>query len=211
MKYFLTIALTFFFLNSRSQDPKYISMMKESISMLDTSQTPEDMQKTANTFERISGKAPGEWLPYYYMGLANVRIAFMSKKKMIDEYCDKAEAYINKADSLNPNNSEIYVVKAMVTSARISVNPASRGSKYGPMSNEILGKAKTLDPNNPRVFVQQGTSLYYTPKMFGGGKDKAEPVLKEAVAKFATFKPATEISPNWGEKFAKDMLAKCSN
>jgi hypothetical protein len=210
MKYFITLLFTLILSGAFAQDPKYISMMKESITMLDTSSMAEDLQKATNGFERIAAKETKDWLPLYYMALGNVRIAFMSKKKMVDEYCDKAEASINKADSMQPNNSEIYVIKAMIASARISVNPASRGGKYGPVSGQLIEKSKTLDPANPRAYLQQGTNLYYTPKMFGGGKDKALPVLKEAVAKFATFKPSSEIAPQWGEKFANQMLARCS-
>ena len=45
----------------------------------------------------------------------------------------------------------------------------------------------------------QGTSLYYTPEQFGGGKAAACPVLKVAKEKMAQFKPASAIHPSWGE------------
>ena len=49
---------------------------------------------------------------------------------------------------------------------------------------------------------------YYKPAMFGGGPDKAKPLYEQAKALFATFRPATALSPTWGEGTADAMLTK---
>ena len=128
---------------------------------------------------------------------------------MIDTYCDKAEGFLKKADSLSPNNSEIYTLKAQIASARISVSPMTRGQKYGTMAGEIREQAKKMDPTNPRPYFLEGTGFYYTPPMFGGGKDKAKPSFERALTLFDTFKPASSIAPHWGRKGTERFLKLC--
>jgi len=53
-------------------------------------------------------------------------------------------------------------------------------------------------------------NVYNTPKMFGGGKKNALPLFQNADEKFKAFKPASEISPNWGNKNNQELLSLCA-
>ena len=192
-----------------AQNPKYIATMEKNIAALDTTRDGEKLQALANNFERIAGAEKSEWLPCYYAAYCYVNSTYSTKGNTIDTYCDKAETFINKADSLSPNNSEIYTLKAQIASARISVNPMTRGQKYGTESAMLREKAKTLDPTNPRPFYLEGTAYFYTPPMFGGGKDKAKPSFEKAMGMYETFKPASTIAPNWGKKSTAWFLKQC--
>lgn len=194
---------------AQAQNPKYIAAMEKNIAALDTTRDPQALQSLANNFERIAGAEKNEWLPGYYAAYCYASMTYNSKGSAIDNLCDKADALINRADSLSPNNSEIYVVKAQIRSARISVNPMVRGQKYGTESAELREKAKQLDPANPRPYYLEGTANFYTPPMFGGGKDKAKPVFEKAQKMFETFKPASSIAPHWGLHETAYFLKKC--
>ena len=205
----IIIALAGIYTMAGAQNQKYIAAMEKNIAVLDTTRDAKVLQNEANTFERIGSAEKAEWLPQYYAAYCYVNMTYSTKGNDIDTYCDKAEAFLNKADSLNPNNSEIYTLKAQVASARISVNPMSRGQKYGTMAAEIREKAKKLDPTNPRPFYLEGTGFFYTPPMFGGGKDKAKPSFEKAKELFAAFKPASSIAPHWGLGSTEYFLKKC--
>ena len=192
-----------------AQNPKYISVMEQNISMLDTTRDAKLLQELGNKFERIANAERSEWLPHYYAAYCYINMTYSSKGNTIDTYCDKAEAFINKADSIQPNNSEIYTLKAQIASARISVNPMTRGQKYGTLSAEIRETAKKLDPTNPRTYYLDGTGYFYTPPMFGGGKDKAKSSFEKALALFETFKPASTIAPHWGKGATQYYLKEC--
>ncbi len=210
MKKLLSIAaLLSVSLFAAAQNPKYISAMEKNVSMLDTSRSAEQLQNLANNFERIASAEKSEWLPSYYAAYCYVNMTYTTKGDMIDTYCDKADLFIKKADSLSPNNSEIYTLKAQIASARISVNPMSRGQKYGTMAGELREKAKSLDKTNPRPYYLEGTAYFYTPPMFGGGKDKAKPSFEKALAMYETFKPACSIAPNWGKRSTMYFLKQC--
>ena len=128
---------------------------------------------------------------------------------MIDSYCDKADIYVKTADSLSPNNSEIYTLKAQIAAARLTVDPMSRYQKYGALAAGYREKAKVLDPNNPRPWFLEGMSKLYTPEAFGGGKDKAKSSYEKANTLFETFHPPSSIYPNWGKKANEHFLKEC--
>jgi len=215
MKNLFKIALFFFvslFANNIYADgPQYQQAMKNALSQMDSAVAPEQYMQLANTFERIAGVEAKEWLPNYYAAYCYALVAFTEHKdkKGIDDLMDKADALINKADALSPNNSEIITVKGLINSGRIMVDPMSRGKKYGTLANLDYMAAEKLDSLNPRPLFLEGQGLFYTPKMFGGGKDRAKPVLTAAVARYKIFKPMTDISPNWGQKMAEDLLKQC--
>lgn len=196
-------------LSVSAQNKKYIATMEKNIAELDTTRDGAKLQNLANNFERIAGAEKTEWLPSYYAAYCYVNMTYTTKGDAVDTYCDKAETFLKKADSLSPNNSEIYTIKAQIASARISVNPMTRGQKYGTESAELREKAKDLDKTNPRPYYLEGTAYFYTPAMFGGGKDKAKPSFEKALKMYETFKPASSIAPNWGKRSTEYFLKKC--
>jgi hypothetical protein len=52
-------------------------------------------------------------------------------------------------------------------------------------------------------------NTYYTPESFGGGHDKALPLLEKSWELFGTFKPKDETYPDWGKDQAAGMVALC--
>ncbi len=211
LKIALVISVFFFAKNIYADGPQYQQAMKSALSQMDSAVAPEQYMQLANTFERISGVETREWLPDYYAAYCYALVAFTEHKdkKGIDDLMDKADALISKAGALSPNNSEIVTVKGLINSGRIMVDPMSRGKKYGTLANQDYKTAEKLDSFNPRPFFLEGQGLFYTPKMFGGGKERAKPVLASAVSRYKVFKPSSAISPNWGQKMAEDLLKQC--
>ncbi len=203
------LALLSMTLYATSQNKKYIAIMEKNVAALDTTRDGLQLQNLANNFERIASAEKAEWLPSYYAAYCYTNMTYSTKGDQIDTYCDKADKFLNVADSISPKNSEIYTLKAQVASARISVNPMSRGQKYGPISGDLREKAIAYDKTNPRPYYLEGTSLFYTPPMFGGGKDKAKPVFQKALEMYETFKPESSIAPNWGKNSCNYFIKEC--
>ncbi|HND89122.1 MAG TPA: hypothetical protein PK971_12385 [Saprospiraceae bacterium] len=179
---------------------KFLRAMEKALSGMDTLKTPEQWLSASNNFERIAQKEPKEWLPAYYVALSQTMIYNTSKESsQYEALAKKAEAYINKADSLQPDNSEVYVLRSMVSGLYIRLNPMANGMKYGPLAAMQLEKAKSLDPENPRVYMQEGITAYMTPAQWGGDKEKGKKLMEMAAAKFETFKPASPLHPRWGK------------
>lgn len=207
----LILLLGVTFSAATAQSDRYAASMKSNIAAIDTSfKNPLSLLSVANNFERIAGAEKNQWLPYYYAAYCQVMYAFMQTDPSgNDVIADKAEAWINKADSLAPANSEISSVKSLVATARMIVNPQQRYMQYGAQANELMEKAKKEDPNNPRPYYLQGQNLKNTPEQFGGGCATAKPLLETAMQKFNAFKPQSELHPNWGKYMTEQYITQC--
>ncbi|MEP7170404.1 MAG: hypothetical protein ABI855_13620 [Bacteroidota bacterium] len=194
------------------ENKKFIKAMETNLQLLDSAQTIEQFQNASNAFERIANAEKKEWLPDYYNAYANLMIGMkQTENAKKDEYLDKAEALINKADEISKDNSEINAMHAWIVSMKISVDPMNRGMKLGMQSGMLTETAMKLDPENPRPYLLKGMGAMYTPEQYGGGKDKALPILEKAVEKFSKFKPTSSIMPKWGEERAKKAVEECKN
>lgn len=194
-----------------AQSEKFTAAMKTNLAAMETSfKNPENLLSLSNNFERIATAEKTQWLPYYYAAFCQVNYGFMLKDKdKIDAFADKASLLIAKADSLAPNNSEISCIKSMIASCHMMVNPQQRWQEYGAESSSNMQDAMKQDPTNPRPYFLKGQGLKYTPESFGGGCKTAKPALEIAQAKYATFKPANEISPDWGKELVARLLQDC--
>ena len=194
-----------------AQSEKYTAAMKKNLEALDTSfRTPPSLLTVANNFERIAAAEKNQWLPYYYAAFCMVNYGFLEQdKSKVDAYADRATALIQRADSLSPNNSEISCMKSMIASCHMLVDPQTRWMEYGQASNSNMEAAIAQDPSNPRPYFLKGQGLKYTPEQFGGGCKTALPELQTALAKYAAFKKADELSPDWGKQQVENLVKEC--
>ena len=178
--------------------------LSEKIKVLDKSYTNTELQPLANAFERLALAAPTDWLANYYTAYVNIRIADQSSGGTIDSYCDQAEKYLKiAAQQKEADPSEINALYAYLYSAKVKVNPMFRGAKYGKMSREYSEKALKANADNPRPYLIRAIGIYFTPKAFGGGVEKARPMLAKALEKFEQFQPKTPNHPHWGKGMAE--------
>lgn len=209
---FLSIALLFAVSLSAQQTDKYTQTMITNLAKIDSAKTTTQKQELSNTFERIAKAEKDKWQPYYYAAMLQILRTYQMKGyevKNIDEVLNKADELLISADMISPGNSEILCMQSMAASARISVEPMTRGGSYGMQASEILKKAIAADSENPRAYLLMGQTLFYTPAFVGGGKDKAKPMIEKSLELFKTFKPASTLDPNWGESMAQGLWKKC--
>jgi hypothetical protein len=191
--------------------------MTNTIATFDSAKTADDMLASSAAFERIGDAEKTQWLPYYYAALSLINAGNLlyvanpsnvEELKKLDPLAERAEQLIDKADALSQNNSEIYAAKKMAASLRMMVDPMSRYMQYGAKAQEALETAKKLNPENPRIYLLQGEDKFYTPEQFGGSKTEAKKLFEEALKKYGSFKPASDIDPNWGKNMAEYFLSQ---
>ena len=204
---FAALALT---VTAMAQSEKYTGAMTAKIEELGANKTADDFLASSQAFERIADTEKNQWLPYYYAAYAYGIYAFVKNDAANnDQYADKIDTLLAKASALAPDNTEISVIKSISATVRMIVNPMERYMQYGPVIEKALSDAKTQDPNNPRPYFIQGQNLRYTPEQFGGGCATAKPIMEEALKKYGSFKPASTLHPNWGQKQLEEMIAGC--
>jgi tetratricopeptide (TPR) repeat protein len=184
--------------------------MKESLALLDSAKTTEEMQAVAGRFERIAMTETTRWEPLYYAAFTQINMSFGVKdgdKK--DAILDVAEKNIEKALGINGDKSELYALQGFLYQGRIQVNPM-RGMTYSQKAAEILEKAVEANPENPRALFLMAQNIYYTPKMFGGGGKNALPKFLDAKSKFEKEASKDGIMPKWGAQSNLRMIEACN-
>jgi hypothetical protein len=209
-KLFLLICLGFSVTLLKAQSPKYNSAMKDQIGKLDGAFQAGNFPELANNFERIGNAEKSQWLPYYYAAYCQVMTALLEQdKSRVDPIADKADSLITKAETIAGANSETNVIRSMIASAHMMVDPQQRWMQYGQASAGYIEKAKSQDSTNPRPVYLEGQAKFFTPEQFGGGKTVAAPVLEKALAMFDGFKPASDLHPVWGKSSTQYFLSQC--
>lgn len=206
---FLFVAIIGLQFSLYAQSDVYMKKMQQTLQLMDSAKTVQDLQEVSATFERIGDAEKTQWLPYYFAALCQTNIGWMDSKTDKDKLSDNTNAIIAKADAISPNNSEVFCLKSMVATQQMLVDPQSRYMKYGAASREALAKAKLADPSNPRPYYLEGANIFGTPEAFGGGKANAKPVFEKALALYKDFKPLSPLHPTWGKKQTENMLAQC--
>lgn len=208
-KILFSLSVVLLSLVANAQSDAYSNGMKSFMGKLQGQQTAESYQETANGFLRIANAETSQWLPKYYAAYCMImQTMFTKDKQAIDPILDAADNLLSEI-STSVKSDEVMCLQAWSKSARIGVDPMSRGMKYGMESAKFLGQAQALNPENPRVYFLQAQSAFYTPEQFGGGKKTALRLFQTALEKYEKFKPANELMPNWGKEVTVQMIQEC--
>jgi hypothetical protein len=195
---------------TQAQDFK--TVLEKTFTAFDTTWNPATQMEQSNKLSLIAKKWDNEWVAHYYAGYSKAVLCYQEKdpaKK--DAYLDEAEKEREDAVSiLKKENDETYVLAAMIANARLGADPMTRWQKYGPIFKEKLESAKELNPDNPRMYYLQGTSKFYTPKAYGGGKKAAQPYFEKAKGLFAKETGKDITMPHWGNSNNEYFLKQCA-
>ena len=185
--------------------------LKAGVDDLDSAKNLSDWVSASNHLGLIANKYTDDWAANYYACYSLTVLSYMEKDaKKKDGYLDNAEVYLKKAtEDYKTDYDEIYVLTAMFDNARIAVQPMARYKSFGDLFKQNIDKATSLQPNNPRIYYLKGNSLYYTPKMFGGGAKNALPDFEKAETLYKNETKGDVYKPYWGEVQNQQMLEKC--
>jgi len=191
----------------RAQEPTMEDNLKEAFTILDTAKTTPSLMTASAKFDLIANKYQDQWVAQYYGAYTKAIISYyetdIAKK---DLFVDEADMYLDRIVALGTENDHVYVLKALLANARMAVDGENRWKEYGPIFEENLKKAKELNENNPHINYLKAVSVFYTPKMFGGGSKKAKPYFEKAKEKYALMTNRTVMVPYWGEPQNTDYL-----
>lgn len=196
-------------LTAQAQD--YKAPLEKTFLAFDTTWNQDVKVEQSNKLSLIAKKWSGEWVTHYYAAYSKAQLSYMEKDAAKrDAYLDEADKEKEEAISiLKKENDETYVLGAMIANARMAVDPMQRWPKYGKLFSENLESAKGINPDNPRMYYLQGTSKYFTPKAYGGGKKSAQPYFEKAEPLFAKETGKDISMPHWGNDKNNYFLTQC--
>ncbi|MBK8922428.1 MAG: hypothetical protein IPM81_13140 [Saprospirales bacterium] len=197
----LLFALALDYLTLSAQSNPYQSAMEKAMVQIDSARGPADFQAAANTFARIAAAEPGQWLPPYYAAFCHLIGAFQlfqedAPKALLT--IDLAQASLDKAKALMPQESEINVMQAYVLIGRLMENPMAKGAEITPKVFAELEQAAAMNPANPRAPFLRGTYVLNMPEFYGGGAANALPYFEKAAGLFEK-ESDRGLLPHWGK------------
>jgi hypothetical protein len=194
-----------------ADDTRYVEAMQKNIQSVYKAKSVTDLQGSVNSLERIAAAEKVKWEPYYYVSFAYILMSnFEQDAAKKDLYLDQANASIEKAASINDNESEIVALVGFIHMMRVAVDPASRGAQYSGMAMQAFGKATSLNPENPRALALMAQMQYGTAKFFGSPATEACATLNAALQKFDSYKSDNPLAPQWGREMALGLKKECN-
>lgn len=203
------IIISMFFATLVAAQSKYEGGMTKGLEQFQAAKSADDMSAASAFFERIGDAEKDKWLPYYYAAYTNYLTGWMNPKADKDKVSEKSKDLISKAEAIESNNAELFLLRQMVAIQQMTVDAMSRYQTYGAEAKNNIEKATKADPNNPRIYYLNGQTLMQTPEAFGGGKAVAKKLFEKSLELYKTFKPASPFHPNWGKEEAEKLLAAC--
>ena len=209
MKRIITISVLLVALSAAGYASNYEEAMSSNIEKMYQSNSPEELAKIAGQFSWIANAEKDKWLPCYYAAFSYLRATYFGNMNAeeIQKYLDLAQAEIDKVLKITSKESEVYALQAHVYQLRIT--DMTKGMKYAPLAMESLAIAERLNAKNPRVYYLKGANLYHTPEAYGGGAEKAKPLLEKAAEMFKNFQPENALMPTWGAEHNSELLSEC--
>ncbi len=178
----------------------------------------------AQQYEQGMGKAFATWktgnateASALFERIASVDIALVNtteafnpaNAKNATALINKAQAALDAAELISPNNAEILIMQAMINTAWIVQDPMTNGMKLSAPTIELYERALKLAPENPRAVFGKAEFEIGGAQYWGTDtKPMCEQVAK-SIELFAKFKPETEFHPTWGLDRAQETLKNC--
>ena len=209
-RYVLTFLLLAFASDLSAQDnSSYMMVMVKQKKAFKMAVNEQDFQNLANTFERIANAETDQWHPLYYAGLCYINMGLINKNgEQKDTYLDQAQAFIDRALEIYPDESEIYVLQALLYQGRIQADPEARKMEFAGKAEEALGTATDYNPENPRIYYLRALNRLYASPEGTDGMASACENFKTAVEKFTTSRPEHVLSPTWGGERNQEFYSR---
>lgn len=169
-------------------------------------QSPDEIQALGkqflDTYKAKKNKLAAYWYAYncyyeciYHMGMEDN----VAAKKTL-------KAGITMLSGLSDKNSEDYALLASMQSLSIPLYASYQAIFISAKVKKNGEKALAMDPSNLRALLVLGSSDYYTPTQYGGGK-KVEDYLIKAI-KLSAQKVENPYLPAWGKNTAYELLIR---
>lgn len=201
-----TIIIAIFIATGISAQSKYQSGMRKGFEFWGQGK----MTEASNLFERISKAEKGNWLPSFYAGYSIILSSFGVKEEAtLKSKLEKAEAFLNEAASISPNNPEIMIIQALHNTAYIAFDGQKYGMTLSGKNSQIYAKALALAPNNPRVIMGNAEWNMGTAKFFGQSTKPYCDEIKRAIDLAKKEKNEMEFYPKFQIPRAEDVLKQC--
>lgn len=193
--------LLFLFVQAKSS----LSCLNETIDRLEKHKRAENKDSVIYYIKELrkrAGEVKEDHLTHYINGLYFYKLITSDSAYMKEIYVDSAIHYLEQSVRLKINFGDAWVLLSSLYGMKGMLN-YTKITTWAKKFQEAIEKAKEVDPENPLLYYQEGLSLLFRPKVFGGGKDKAKKSFERALELYKKYKDRDLL---WGYLECKAFL-----
>ncbi len=199
---FMTILVSSWFVNAQT---KYETEMTKALTSFKEAQSPDDMEKAAQHFDRIAKVETQNWLPLYYSIFIRTLNAFSQEKSKAIKTVDELETKYQLLDELAPDNSEVLTLRGLFRTVKVAKDPETYAM---PLSGAIIkdyDDALKIDSKNPRALYLMAQYNMGGAEFWGKDPKEYCPQIERAKALFEV-ENKENFEPGWGEQQVDEIL-----
>lgn len=196
---------------AQADKSKFYQKMGQNLGQFAACQSIEDFNNLSNQFARIAQVEKEEWLPLYYAAHCKIIMSFMENEDKVkkEAYLDEADIFFENLEKLAPQESEVYALKALCYTARLVVDPATRGQEYSMKIQQEAGKSLAINADNPRAqYIILSNEIGFA-KFFG--KETVEECKRVNILfeNWDSLQSENSLMPSWGKDLVSGMVKSC--
>jgi len=101
-------------------------------------------------------------------------------------------------------------MQGLLYTARLMIDPMTRGQKYSSLSAQSIGTALGIEPENPRAKYMQLANEMGTAAFFGNDVTVTCEKASALYAVWDDYKIKSRIYPQWGKGQLEGILKQCA-
>ena len=189
---------------------KFEKAVENEILFLRDSKTFDEYSLAAAALKEISDKNTDRWEGFYWTAYAFLRKASVCESPVEkNQILADADYYIYRTELLQPENPELFVLKAWYYMELIRVSPFPNEQKFADIKDQWLKKAFEADGNNPRYYYIRAYEEFNAGPEDEAQREKARAYFQAAVQMYQQ-QPEPRfgrepLAPRWGKDDAELM------
>ncbi|MFQ5630434.1 MAG: hypothetical protein ACE5I1_16810 [bacterium] len=169
------------------------------------------MLEARSLFERLLQNKEMKWLAHYYIGYSDYRLAIyyqaQNKQELLVKYLDDGIEHLNASIEGNEEFADAYGLLSSLLGQKIGTDP-SLGMSLGMQAATTMSDALEYGKDNPRVAMFSAVSAFYTPKQWGGSKERATNEIARSIKLYQKENLDDKGLPDWGHSEALAWQAR---
>lgn len=201
----VTVVLAGLLIPTHAQS-KYETEMQKALTEFGEAKTADDLEKTAQHFDRIAKIETENWLPLYYSMFIRTLNAFSQDKSQALKTVDELEGLYSGLESMkDADKSEVLTLRGLFRTVKVAKDPETYAMSLSGAIIKDYEEALKITPNNPRAMYLMAQYNMGGAEFWGKDPKEYCPQIEKAKSLFLT-QNIENFVPKWGEEQVDEIL-----
>lgn len=186
---------------------KYETEMTKAFTAFGAAQSPDDMEKAAQHFDRIAKVETENWLPLYYAAFVRSVNAFSLDKNAAIKQVDNLEGIFSALEEMKDvDQSELLTLRGLYRTVKVAKDPETYAMSLSGAIIKDYEDALKLNPDNGRAMYLMAQYNMGGAEFWGKDPKEYCPAIEKAKNLLVAESDET-FAPHWGEQQVDEILS----